>query len=209
MVSDTGCGMDEETQEHLFEPFFTTKGVGQGSGLGLAMVYGIVKQNHGFIHLESRPGQGTTFHILLPQHPDVPMQQPAAPPDHIPESHGETILLVEDDPILREMGEIMLLRLGYVVLSAATPGEAIRLVEDGHPHIHLFITDVVMPEMNGRELADRLLSIRPSMKHLFMSGYTADVIVPRGVSDVGGHFIQKPFTMRDLAVKVRTLLDHA
>ena len=206
-VSDDGCGMNGETQEHIFEPFFTTKKIGQGTGLGLATVYGIVKQNEGFIQLTSEPGIGTTFNIYLPQHETGgEIEGSDAASEAIPRSRGETVLMVEDDSTLREMGRMMLQRLGYNILLAATPGEAIKMVEKYEHEIQLFITDVVMPEMNGRELADRLLNIRPDMKHLFMSGYTADVIAHRGVLDEGINFIQKPFSFKDLAVKIREVL---
>ncbi|MCB2144967.1 MAG: PAS domain S-box protein [Deltaproteobacteria bacterium] len=205
-IGDDGCGMDRETQDHIFEPFFTTKGIGQGTGLGLATVYGIVKQNQGFIQLYSESGIGTTFDIYLPRHAGGAETAIKDSDDAIPYSQGETILMVEDDPTMREMGLLMLQRLGYTVLPAATPGEAIRMAEDEHTDIQLFITDVVMPEMNGRELADRLLAIRPGMKHLFMSGYTADVIAHQGVLEEGVNFIHKPFTVKDLAVKIRAVL---
>ncbi|MFH1982892.1 MAG: transporter substrate-binding domain-containing protein [Pseudomonadota bacterium] len=206
-VSDTGCGMGKETMSHVFEPFYTTKGVGKGTGLGLSTVYGIVKQNEGFIHLYSEPGMGTTFEIYFPRHiGDAPVEKVVVS-DDIPLSRGETILVVEDDPILREMGQAMLQRLGYTVLVAGSPGEAIRLAEETSTDIHLFLIDVVMPEMNGRELADRLVAIRPALKYLFMSGYTADVIVHRGVLEDRVNFIQKPFSIRDLAVRIREILD--
>jgi len=207
-VGDDGCGMDEETRDHVFEPFFTTKEIGRGTGLGLATVYGIVKQNDGFIQIYSEPGIGTTFNIYLPQHyTGGDIKGSDATSEAIPRSRGETVLMVEDDMTMREMGMMMLQRLGYNVLPAATPGEAIRLVEKDGSDIHLFITDVVMPEMNGRELADRLLELRPGLKHLFMSGYTADVIAHRGVLDEGVNFIQKPFSLKDLAVKIRYVLE--
>jgi two-component system, cell cycle sensor histidine kinase and response regulator CckA len=207
-VGDDGCGMDEETRDHVFEPFFTTKEIGRGTGLGLATVYGIVKQNDGFIQIYSEPGIGTTFNIYLPQHyTGGDIKGSDATSEAIPRSRGETVLMVEDDMTMREMGMMMLQRLGYNVLPAATPGEAIRLVEKDGSDIHLFITDVVMPEMNGRELAERRLELRPGLKHLFMSGYTADVIAHRGVLDEGVNFIQKPFSLKDLAVKIRYVLE--
>jgi PAS domain S-box-containing protein len=206
-VSDDGCGMDRETQQHVFEPFYTTKGLGQGTGLGLATVYGIVKQSDGFIQLSSEPGIGTTFDIYLPRQAASMEDEQTAGEETIPHSQGETILMVEDDPTMREMGRMMLQRLEYKVLIAATPNEALRIIEDESTEIQMFITDVVMPEMNGRELADRLLGIRPGLKHLFMSGYTADVIAHRGVLDEGVNFIQKPFSLKDLAVKIREVID--
>lgn len=206
-VSDDGCGMDKEVQGHLFEPFFTTKPVGQGTGLGLATVYGIVKQNRGFINVYSEPGHGTTFKIYLPRHADkaeqIKQETPAQP---VGRGH-ETILLVEDEPSILQIARRALVKLGYTVLAAATPGEAIRLAEEYVGKIHLLMTDVVMPEMNGRDLAKRLLALDPNIKRLFMSGYTADVIAHQGVLEEGINFIQKPFSMQDLAGKVRAVLD--
>ena len=207
-VSDTGCGMDPETLAHLFEPFFTTKDVGQGTGLGLATVYGIVKQNNGFIDVRSEPGRGTTFGIHLPRHQDKKGQIQMLVPPASPAARGqETILLVEDEPAILGVGKTMLERLGYRVLGAATPGEALRLAEAHPGEIHLLMTDVIMPEMNGRDLAKNLLDLYPRLRRLFMSGYTADVIAHHGVLDDGMHFIQKPFTMKVLSEKVREALD--
>jgi len=205
-VSDDGCGMDRETLDHIFEPFFTTKGVGRGTGMGLATVYGIVKQNQGFINVYSEPGKGTTFRIYIPQHVGSIMEAKTAIPEDIPLSRGETILIVEDDPTLLEMSTMLLQQLGYTVIPAATPTDAIRIAQQTHPEIHLLITDVIMPGMNGRDLASRLLTIRPKMKRLFMSGYTANVIAHQGVLDKGIHFIQKPFSVKDIAAKVREVL---
>jgi two-component system cell cycle sensor histidine kinase/response regulator CckA len=206
-VSDNGCGMDAETRSHLFEPFFTTKAVGKGTGLGLATVYGMVKQNNGFIDVCSEPGQGTTFNIYLPPYTaeagstvKLDAAQPAA------RGH-ETILLVEDEPMILDITKTMLERQGYTVMAAATPGEAIRLAREHAGEIHLLMTDVVMPEMNGRDLAKNLLSLYPNLKRLFMSGYTADVIAHHGVLDEGVQFIQKPFSVQALAAKVRDVLD--
>jgi two-component system sensor histidine kinase EvgS len=205
-VSDDGCGMDRELVTHIFEPFFTSKEVGQGTGLGLSMVYGIVKQNNGFINVYSEPGQGTTFRIYLPRYADHEIDALQESAEEIPLNHGETVLLVEDEPALLKVAEVMLKELGYLVLAAGTPGEAI-LLADGHAgEIQLLITDVVMPEMNGRDLAERLQTLYPTMKILFMSGYTANVMVHRRLLNEKGHFIQKPFTMKDLAVKVRDAL---
>jgi PAS domain S-box-containing protein len=205
-VRDDGCGMDNETQVNLFEPFFTTKGVGQGTGLGLATVYGIVKQNHGFICVESAPGKGSTFQIYLPRHLGV-QDSPAGAHAAKPASPGQaTVLVVEDEPAILQITRTMLTRLGYQVLGAATPGEAIHLAETHSGAIHLLMTDVVMPEMNGRDLAKNLLSLYPHIKRLFMSGYTADVIAHHGVLHEGVEFIQKPFSMKELADKVREAL---
>ena len=204
--NDNGRGMDRETLSHLFEPFFTTKEMGKGTGLGLATVYGIIKQNYGFIDVYSEPGQGTTFKMYLPRYvakyerlSESEEAKPAAP------GH-ETILLVEDEPMVLELTEVMLKKLGYTVLPAVSPGEAIRLAREHAGEIHLLMTDVVMPEMNGRDLARNLLSIYPDLNRLFMSGYTADVIAHHGVLEEGVQFIQKPFTMQDLAAKIRYVL---
>jgi PAS domain S-box-containing protein len=206
-ISDDGCGMDRKTLEHIFEPFFTTKGVGRGTGMGLATVYGIVKQNHGFINAYSEPGKGTTFRVYIPRQAGGVTEAKTMVPEDIPRSRGETILIVEDDPTLLEMSAMLLEQLGYTVIPAATPTEAIHIAQTTHPEIHLLITDVIMPEMNGRDLADRIRAIRPGAKHLFMSGYTANVIAHQGVLDEGVNFIQKPFSVKDIAAKVRQVLD--
>ena len=207
MVSDNGCGMDRETATRIFEPFFTTKGLGRGTGLGLSTIYGIVKQNGGFIKLYSEPDNGSTFNIFIPYHADGAVEEIARPNEDIPKSLGETILMVEDDPVLQEICEIMLHDLGYTILSASTPSDAIELAKENRDRIQLFITDVIMPEMNGPELVTRLIAIVPSLKHLYMSGYTADIIARRGILDDNVNFLQKPFSLRGMAVKVRQILD--
>jgi CheY-like chemotaxis protein len=206
-VSDNGCGMDKETLSHLFEPFYTTKDVGKGTGLGLATVYGIVRQNNGIINVYSEPDKGTTFRIYLPRHVGKTGQVQTRGPVEADSRGHETILLVEDDSSILEMTKRMLEKQGYTVLSASTPGAAIRLALERSGEIHLLMTDVVMPEMNGRDLAKNLLSLYPHLKRLFMSGYTADVIAHRGVLDEGVYFIQKPFSIKKLASKVREVLD--
>ena len=203
-VSDNGQGMDKGTLSHIFEPFFTTKDLGKGSGLGLATVYGAVKQNNGFINAYSEPGQGTTFTIYLPRH--VGKANQTFNEEHAKESAvrgHETILLVEDEPANLKITMKMLESFGYTVLAAGTPGEAIRLAIDFANEIRLLLTDVIMPEMTGRDLVERLLAIQPGIKHLFMSGYTADVISHHGVLDEGGCFIQKPFSKKELADTIR------
>jgi two-component system cell cycle sensor histidine kinase/response regulator CckA len=206
-VSDNGCGMDEETLSHLFEPFFTTKGVGQGTGLGLATVYGIVKQNNGFVDFCSEPGEGTTFTIYLPRHTAEVQLVRTESPMAAPARGRETVLVVEDEPAILALTVRMLERQGYTVIGASAPGEAIGLVRQYGSEIHLLLTDVVMPEMNGRDLAKNLLSLHPQLKRVFMSGYPADIIAHHGVLDEGVYFIQKPFSMADLAGKIRGALD--
>jgi len=206
-VSDGGCGMGNETLAHIFEPFFTTKGIGEGSGLGLATVYGAVKQNNGFIYVNSEPGSGTTFSIYLPLHAGN-VEQVGTENAAVPAPRGqETILLVEDETAILELAAMILKRQGYTVLPANIPGDAIRLAREHAGEIHLLVTDVVMPEMNGRDLAQNLLSLYPRIRLLFMSGYTDDVIAHHGVLDEGVHFIQKPFSLPALAIKVREVLD--
>jgi PAS domain S-box-containing protein len=205
-VNDNGCGMDPETLDHLFEPFFTTKELGKGTGLGLASVYGMVKQNNGFINVYSERGQGTAFKIFLPRHADKSALVPENRQDQPAERGIETILLVEDEPAILKMTKVMLEKLGYTVIVAHAPEEAIRLANENNGRIDLLMTDVVMPGMNGRDLAGNLLSIHPGMKRLFMSGYTANVIAHHGVLDEGVHFIEKPFSRKDLAAKVRKAL---
>jgi len=206
-VSDNGCGMDKETASHIFEPFFTTKGLGRGTGLGLSTIYGIVKQNDGFIKIYSEPDTGSAFKIFIPYHAGGAVEEIARTDEDIPKSHGETILMVEDDPVLQEICEIMLRDLGYAILSASAPSEAIELAEENRDSIQLFITDVIMPEMNGPELATRLVAIVPEVKHLYMSGYTANIIANQGILDDNVNFIQKPFSLRGMAVKIREILD--
>jgi len=201
-VSDNGCGMDAATLDKLFEPFFTTKAVGQGTGLGLSTVYGIVQQHSGFIHVYSEPGKGSTFRIYLPRHLDA-SAEPAGKESAAAATGTETILLVEDEPAILEMVRIMIRRLGYTVLSAGKPTEAMELARNFTGEIHLLMSDVIMPEMNGRDLARSIASLHPQIRLLFMSGYPANVIARQGVLDEGVHFIQKPFLMKDLAAKLR------
>lgn len=205
-VSDNGCGMDKDTLDKLFEPFFTTKEVGRGTGLGLATVYGIVKQNNGFINVYSEPGKGTTIKIYLPRHEGKVDECQVEITAKIPQGQGETILLVEDDLSILKLAKKILDGLGYTVLIANTPGEAMGLAEEHAGKIHLLVTDVVMPELNGRDLAEQLKSLYPGLKCLFMSGYTADAIARHGVLEEGVNFIQKSFSKKDLAVKVRAAL---
>jgi PAS domain S-box-containing protein len=206
VVSDDGCGMDQATLARIFEPFFTTKAHGKGTGLGLATLYGIVTQNAGFIDVESEPGSGTTFTIYLPRHlgPDRPASMAAPSPTASP-GH-ETILLVEDEPAILRVARRMLERQGYLVLAASTPREALRLAAERAGQVHLLLTDAVMPEMNGHDLATRLLAAHPGLKLLFMSGYSANVIPHQGVQADSLNFIQKPFLAEELTAAVRAAL---
>ncbi|NOQ21784.1 MAG: PhnD/SsuA/transferrin family substrate-binding protein [Candidatus Aegiribacteria sp.] len=205
-ITDTGCGMDDETLTNIFEPFFTTKDIGEGTGLGLSTVYGLIKQHQGLVHLYSEVGKGTTFKIYLPL-----VERSVATVDDKIESPAlsgtETILLVEDDKMVRKLSKTILERMGYTVLNASMPSEAIRLAGEYAGEIHLLITDVIMPEMNGLNLTRRLLSIYPRLKYMFISGYTANAITRNGVLDEGVIFLQKPFTKEGLTAKVREALD--
>ncbi|MDF1556240.1 MAG: transporter substrate-binding domain-containing protein [Deferrisomatales bacterium] len=199
-VSDNGRGMDEATRRQVFEPFFTTKGPHQGTGLGLATVYGIVKQNAGFINVYSEPGMGTTFKMYLPHHAGAVTGRDAPAQGELPRGAGQSVLLVEDETAILPMIREMLESLGYHALTAATPGEALGQVREAGEPIDLLLTDVVLPEMNGRDLAERARAARPELRVVFMSGYTANVIAHHGVLDEGVRFLQKPFSKRDLAV---------
>jgi PAS domain S-box-containing protein len=208
-VRDTGVGMDGLIKAHLFEPFFTTKGPGKGTGLGLATVYGIVTQSGGAIRVESEPGQGATFTIELPR-VDAPPDLPADPGLVEAAPHGsETVLLVEDELEVRGLARDILRQQGYTILESADGDEALRIGREHAGPIHLLVTDVVMPLMGGRELADRLRAGRRETKVLYVSGYTDDAILRQGVSETGTAFLAKPFTASALAHKVRQVLDAA
>jgi CheY-like chemotaxis protein len=206
-LSDTGIGMDPKTQARIFEPFFTTKGSRNGTGLGLAMVYGIVKQSGGNIWVYSEPGQGTTFKIYLPRI-EQPIESDQGRSAPAPALRGvETVLLVEDEDAVRDLARDILQAQGYTVLEARHGAEALRISAQHPGPIHLLLTDVVMPEMTGRELADRLAVLRPAIKVLYMSGYTDSAVVHHGVLDPGTVFLQKPFAAAVLASKVREILE--
>ena len=206
-VTDTGIGMDEETQSKIFEPFFTTKDRSTGTGLGLATVYGIVKQNRGYVWAYSEPGQGTTMKVYLPRAGEV--LEPGRSGDM--EVGGgltgaETVLVVEDNQQVLDTTLKVLARYGYRTLAARNGDEAARVGRDFEGKIHLLVTDVIMPGMNGKELAERLRAERPDMKVLFMSGYTQNIIVQKGILPGDIHYIQKPFSLEALARKVREAL---
>ncbi len=210
-VSDTGCGMPPEVLEHIFEPFFSTKSFGQNSGLGLATVHGVVRQNNGFITVESRPGQGTTFQIYLPRcetkdAPKAAISRPA--PAAGPRANSkETVILLDDEGSVLAYGQRMLARLGYTVLPARNAQEVLDLVLNHRPPIHLLVTDVIMPDMSGRELALQVAGLRPEIKFLFMSGFTAEQLARDGALDPDVFVLQKPFSGETLATEVRAVLD--
>jgi len=206
-VSDSGCGIEKDALANIFEPFFTTKKEGHGTGLGLATVYGIIKQNNGFINVYSEPGEGTTFRLYLPRYQsDVPQAADDVQETEIPRG-TETILIVEDEEAVLKLTKAMLEALGYNVLAAPDRNHALHLAREDRGEIHLLLTDVVMPDMTGKELSERILAVKPGLKRLYMSGYTADVIARQGVLEEGVRFISKPFSLRDLALKVREALD--
>lgn len=204
-VSDTGCGMDEETRAHIFEPFFTTKEKGKGTGLGLSMVYGIVKQSGGYIWADGEPARGACFKVYLPR-ADASVQRRSAVDTSAVPGGSETILLVEDDESMRALARTCLEGGGYRVLDVPD-GEAAIELSERTAVIHLLLTDVIMPGMNGRALADRLTSVRPEMKRLYMSGYTDDLIATHGVLEHGTELLEKPFTREALLRKIRSILD--
>lgn len=205
-VSDDGVGMEKEILSNIFEPFFTTKKEGQGTGLGLATVYGVVKQNGGFVNVVSEPGNGTTFRIYLPRYSAKSLDAAADPVKVKMQNGTETILIVEDEEAVLKLSKEMLEMLGYKVLAARETDQAIRFAEEFTGSIDLLLTDVVMPGMNGKELSDRIRSFKPGLRCLYMSGYTADVIARQGILEKGLHFLPKPFSLKELSAKVRETL---
>ncbi len=206
-VTDTGSGMDQEVMSHLFEPFYTTKPVGGGTGLGLSTIYGIIKQNGWYIDVQSAVGSGTTFSIYVPRHDEAPAGE-GPEPSPLPPVYVEdaVILVVEDEPVLLQVTMAMLVKSGYTVLGANGPEQALEMAAGYAGDIHLLLTDIIMPNMNGRELARRLQELRPNLRYLYMSGYTADVLAPHGVLDDGALILEKPFTKQTMANKVKEAL---
>jgi signal transduction histidine kinase len=205
-LTDDGAGMDEETVAHIFDPFFTTKEPGEGTGLGLATVHGIVRQSGGYVGVYSEPGHGTTFTVYLPRVEGQEAVEVEDEPAPGLATGSETVLVVEDDAVVRGLVCDVLDELGYHVLVASGPAEALELVDEVEDHIDLLITDVVMPKMNGRELAERLLAVRPDLRVVYTSGYTGDAMVERGVLEPGVAFLQKPFALDSLARVAREVL---
>ena len=206
-VTDTGVGMSPETQSRIFEPFFTTKEPGKGTGLGLATVYGIAKQSGGSVWVYSELGRGTTFKIYFPRVEEVAEKRSVLAPGERSVRGSETVLLVEDEPSVRKLSQMVLEKHGYTVVEAANAEEALGLAQTREGPIHLILTDVVMPKMGGADLATRVLALRPEIRVLYMSGYTDDAIVRQGLITEGRHFLQKPFTPAVLAKRVRDVLD--
>jgi signal transduction histidine kinase/CheY-like chemotaxis protein len=206
-VSDTGCGMSPDVLAHLFEPFFTTKEQGKGTGLGLATVYGIVKQNGGLIDVASAPGTGTSVRVYLPRCVADDVDAGPRAPTAAPKTGRETVLVVEDDEGVLRLARTILTRRGYTVLTAQTPAEALAAARGAEGRIDLLVTDVVMPQMNGRDLAARIGEVQPQTRVLFMSGYAEDTLGPGGTVEGGLRFIAKPFSAAALAEAVRTALD--
>ena len=206
-VSDDGCGMDRETVARVFEPFFTTKALGKGTGLGLATVYGAVKQNQGYVNVYSEPDIGTTVRVYLPRHYSEEEEAAGAVLTRLDHTGRETVLVVEDEASVLRVACAMLKAKGYTIFAAATPAEALRLASEHADTITLLLTDVVMPDMNGQELATRLRAEIPSLRCIFMSGYPAEVMTRNGLLGDGVHMIPKPFSAHDLLSKVRQVLD--
>ncbi len=206
-VTDDGCGIDETTMSQLFEPFFTTKEFGSGTGLGLATVYGIVKQNHGFIKVNSLPGKGTSFKIFLPDHGSTDLEESTTRTNQKKTSRHETIMIVEDEEAILTITSMMLESAGYRVIPSSSPLEAIKAARNSKSRVDLLLSDVVMPGMNGKELAEKLKDLLPDLKCLFMSGYTADVISTQNIGEGCLNFLAKPFNSEELTRKVREVLD--
>jgi two-component system cell cycle sensor histidine kinase/response regulator CckA len=206
VVSDNGCGIEREVLDNIFEPFFTTKEPGKGTGLGLSTVYGIVQQHNGFINVYSEPGQGTTFRIYLPRYIGEVADLEYGRREDLRPGHGETVLVTEDDATILKMIGKILENLGYTVITANSPADAVRIARERSESIDLLLSDIIMPGMNGRDLAERIHAIHPKIKCLFMSGYAASIIEAQGGLQAGIRLIQKPFSIKRLAAEVRSTL---
>jgi CheY-like chemotaxis protein len=206
-VSDTGHGMDEDTRRRIFEPFFTTKEVGKGTGLGMAIIYGIIRQHHGYISVYSEKGKGTTFRIYLPLIAEGIKEEQGEQKSEPPPGGTETVLLAEDDEAVRELHRTMLEEAGYRVIEAIDGQDALEKFTEHMEELDILATDVIMPRMNGKILYEEIRKIRPDIKVLFMSGYTKDIIVERGIMDDECSVVTKPVTARKLLTRIRELLD--
>ncbi len=204
-VSDNGAGMDKETVCHIFEPFFTTKGKERGTGLGLSSVYGGVKQSNGFVNVYSEPGKGTTLKLYFPQYYGK-IEKTEIVPAALKKFETATVVLVEDDKMVRNLAKRMLEHIGHNVVAFANPNDALAFCDKNKNSIDILLTDVVMPEMNGKKLRDLIVAGNPEIRTIFMSGYTANVIAHQGILEKEVSFISKPFTMDDLARKVKEIL---
>jgi CheY-like chemotaxis protein len=205
-VSDSGCGIPDTALEHIFEPFFTTKRIGEGTGLGLSMVYGAVSQNAGFIDVRSQLGHGSTFSVYLPRYEGTETEERPTDAVELRERPSGTVMVVEDEIAMLQVVQRLLEANGYTVIAASTPNEAMAALDTNSASIDLLIADVILPEMNGRELSERVVAKCPRTKVLFMSGYTANALAPHGVLEKNIHFIEKPFTRKDLLAQVREIL---
>jgi polar amino acid transport system substrate-binding protein len=206
-ISDTGVGMDEATRTHIFEPFFTTKEVGKGTGLGLAVVYGIIKQHDGFINVYSEPGKGTTFRIYLPIIGAVPTDDAKTPHLEAPARGTETILVAEDDENLRKLSRTVLTEFGYTVIEAVDGEDAVKKFAENKATIKLLLFDLIMPKMNGKEASDEIRKIKPDMKVLFVSGYDPDLVQQKELLEACVSLVYKPISPMDLLRRVRSVLD--
>jgi CheY-like chemotaxis protein len=206
-VSDTGIGMDKETQSHIFEPFFTTKEKGKGTGLGLSTIYGIIKQCNGYILIDSAPGHGTTFQVIFPRTSEKVTRESIQQVAYDTLKGEENVIVIEDDDAVRELTESFLLHYGYKVLTASSGEEALNICQSFKNNIQLAVVDVVMPGISGKQLSDEILKIYPEIKILFISGYTDESIVQHGILDSQVEFLQKPFSVESLGKKVRQVLD--
>ncbi|HOP41338.1 MAG TPA: ATP-binding protein, partial [Geobacteraceae bacterium] len=206
-ITDTGHGMDAETREKIFEPFFTTKEIGKGTGLGMAIIYGIISQHNGYVSVESEPGSGTTFHLYLPLMAKDERSIKESQQEELPAGGTETILMAEDDPAVRNLHSMMLEEAGYTVIAAVDGSDALNKFFSHEMNVDILVTDVIMPKLDGKRLIEKIREVRPGMKVLFMSGYTKDLFVQRGILDKEFNFLSKPVSATELLKAVRDILD--